>query len=53
MAESIPKHVFDLLACPICKKDLRYGKDKKTLVCADCEESYPIKDGVLVLLPKD
>ena len=42
----IPDHIFDILACPICKSDLRYSKDKKNLVCVKCATKYPIKDKI-------
>ena len=51
--EPIPKDLFDILACPICKADLRYTKDKTGLVCVKCGQKYPIKEGVPVLLPAE
>ena len=52
MKEPILKELFDILACPICKADLRYTKDKKSLVCSKCSKKYPIKEGIPVLLPE-
>ena len=49
--EPIPKDLFEILACPLCKADLEYTKGKKGLVCSKCGEKYPINDGVPVLLP--
>ena len=49
--DPIPKDLFDILACPLCKADLEYTKDKKKLVCSNCGEKYPINEGVPVLLP--
>ena len=49
--DPIPRDLFDILACPLCKADLEYTKDKKGLVCSGCGEKYPIKEGVPVLLP--
>ena len=51
--EPIPKELFDILACPICKADLNYNKDKNGLVCVKCKNKYPIKDGIPVLLPPE
>ena len=51
--EPIPKDLFDILACPLCKADLEYTKDKKGLVCSNCGAKYPIDDGIPVLLPKE
>jgi len=49
--EPIPKDLFDILACPLCKADLEYTKDKKGLVCCNCDAKYPIEGGIPVLLP--
>ena len=49
--DPIPKDLFDILACPICKSDLRYNKDKTGLVCVKCNKKYPIKKGIPILLP--
>ena len=51
MEEPIPKDLFDILACPICRADLRYTKDKKGLVCVKCSQKFPINQGIPVLLP--
>ena len=50
--DPIPKDLFDILACPLCKAELEYTKDRKGLVCSNCNAKYPIKDGIPVLLPK-
>lgn len=50
MKDTIPKELFDILACPLCKRDLEYTKDKKGLFCKVCDKTYPIKDGIPVLL---
>jgi len=52
MKEPIPREIFDILACPLCKSDLEYTKDKKNLVCVKCKRKYPIKEGVPILLPE-
>ena len=51
MTEPIPKELFRILACPICKSDLQYTKDKKFLICVKCKEVYPIRKGIPVLMP--
>ena len=52
MKDPIPKELFDILACPMCKADLKYNKDKTKLICAKCKEDYEIKEGIPILLPK-
>ena len=49
----IPKELFDILACPLCKSDLKYNKDKTQLVCGKCNIEYPIKEGIPILLPPE
>jgi len=51
MKDPIPEELFKILACPICKKDLKYNKNKTELICASCKTKYPIKGGIPVLLP--
>ena len=50
MKNPIPKDLFDILACPVCRADLRYTKDKKDLVCVKCGQKYLIKEGIPVLM---
>ena len=50
VVEPIPKDIFDILACPLCRADLRYDKDKKNLICIKCDSSYPIKGGIPILM---
>lgn len=52
MKEPIPRELFDILACPLCKADLLYTKDKKGLVCVKCSRKYPIREGIPALLPE-
>ncbi len=47
----IPKDLLDILACPICKKQVALQKDK--LICGACNKAYPIKDGIPVMLVEE
>ena len=47
----IPNDLFEILACPLCKADLEYSRDKKKLICSGCGAKYPIENGIPVLLP--
>ena len=52
--DPIPKDLFDILACPLCRAEFEYTKDKKGLVCSNCGVKYSIEKGVPILLtPKD
>lgn len=52
MKDPIPKDLFDILACPECKADLKYNKTKSGLVCTKCKARYPIRGGIPILMPK-
>ncbi len=49
--DPIPKDLFDILACPLCRGDLEYTKNKQGLVCSNCGTKYAIEDGIPNLLP--
>ena len=49
--DPIPKDLFEILACPLCKANLEYTKDKKGLVCPNCGAKYPILEGIPNLMP--
>ena len=51
--EIISKDLLDILACPLCKKDvelLEYKTGTHGLKCGECKKIYPIKDGIPVML---
>ena len=48
----IPQALYDILCCPVCKKDLKYNRTKTALRCSTCDTAYPIKEGIPVLLPQ-
>lgn len=55
------KKLLDILACPICKGDLRleiFEENEEEvisgkLVCTKCGTEYPIEDGIPNMLPPD
>ena len=53
MGDPISKELLEILACPVCKSDLAYNKDKSGLHCGKCDHTYPIKEGIPVLLPPE
>ncbi|MEE9487525.1 MAG: Trm112 family protein [Candidatus Bathyanammoxibius sp.] len=44
----IDKEFLDILACPVCKTDVKLEQDK--IVCANCGRRYPIKDDIPIML---
>lgn len=45
--------LLEILACPICKGDLRYEKDQQELICLPDKLAFPVRDGVPVMLADD
>ncbi len=46
--DMIDKELLEILACPVCKTDVRLEEDR--IVCTKCGRRYPIKDGIPVML---
>lgn len=44
----ISKELLAILACPLCKTDVRLEKDR--IVCTKCGRRYPVKDNIPVML---
>lgn len=44
------KSLLAILACPLCKGELIYEKEKQELVCKFDRLAYPIKEGIPVML---
>lgn len=44
----ITKELLDILACPLCKTDVRLEGDR--IVCSTCGRRYPIRDEIPVML---
>jgi uncharacterized protein YbaR (Trm112 family) len=55
------KELMKILACPVCKGDLKLNVEKEedneivtgSLYCTKCQHSYPIVDTIPNLLPPD
>jgi len=47
----IDEELLKILACPLCKTDVKLEGDK--LVCVSCGRRYPIKDGIPVMLVEE
>ncbi len=44
----IDKELLDILAFPLCKKEVKLENDK--IVCTKCGRRYPIKDDIPIML---
>ncbi|CAK7334185.1 unnamed protein product [Dovyalis caffra] len=52
-AEGISKTLSEILVCPLSKQPLRYCKETNSLISDFIAVSFPIKDGIPHLVPKD
>lgn len=41
---------LDILACPVCKGKLAQQDDSSSLLCKQCNLTFPIRDGIPVML---
>jgi len=42
--------LIEILACPKCKGDLDYDREKEELTCGKCRLMYEIKDDIPIML---
>ena len=46
----LQQDLLDILACPKCKGDLEYDREKETLTCRACKLRYRIEDDIPIML---
>ncbi len=44
------KSLLEILACPVCKGELRFDQEKQELICRFDGLAFPIRDGIPVML---
>ena len=49
----ISKDLLDILACPVCKTEVRLTADESGLKCMACKRVYPIQDDIPVMLVEE
>lgn len=47
---SIDPELLEILACPLCKEEVKLVKNGEGLQCVKCRRIYPIRDGIPVML---
>ncbi|MFN3466467.1 MAG: Trm112 family protein [Candidatus Brocadiales bacterium] len=47
----IDKELLEILACPLCKTEVRLEGEK--IVCTQCGRRYPIKDDIPIMLVEE
>jgi uncharacterized protein len=46
----ISASLLAILACPLCKADVKLTADDKGLKCVSCHRVYPIRDDIPVMI---
>lgn len=49
----IDKELLEILACPVCKGDIRYDQPEEKLTCSACGRRYPIRDEIPIMLEEE
>lgn len=47
---TLSKELLDILACPVCKGDIKYDEPNQKLICLACGRKYPIREGIPIML---
>jgi len=50
---SFSPQLLEILVCPKCKGPLEYREAEQVLNCTSCRLSYPIREGIPVMLIDD
>ena len=49
----IDKELLEILACPVCKGDIRYDRPDEKLTCLSCGLRYPIREDIPIMLEEE
>jgi uncharacterized protein YbaR (Trm112 family) len=47
---ALDPRLLEILACPLCKTDVKLTADGKGLKCVQCHRVYPIQDDIPVMI---
>jgi len=47
---SVNKELLEILACPVCKAEVKLTSDEKGIKCVKCHRVYQIKDEIPIML---
>ncbi|MEP7325506.1 MAG: Trm112 family protein [Gemmatimonadota bacterium] len=47
---SLPAELLEILVCPKCRGELEYREEPEVLLCHACRLSYPVEDGIPIML---
>jgi len=46
----VPKELLDILACPLCREEVKPTTDGDGLKCVKCGRIYPVRDDIPIML---
>jgi uncharacterized protein YbaR (Trm112 family) len=46
----IPVDLLEILVCPACRQSLAVRENGSALQCEGCARTYPVRDGIPILL---
>ena len=46
----VPKELLEILACPLCREEVKPTSDDTGLKCVKCGRIYPVKDDIPIML---
>jgi uncharacterized protein YbaR (Trm112 family) len=49
----LDKKLLSILACPLCKGELKYDKEASELICKVDGLAYPVRDEIPVMLESE
>ncbi len=50
---AIDPRLLEILACPVCKAEVRATNDGTGLVCVTCHRRYPIVEDIPIMLVEE
>ena len=49
----VPKELLEILACPICREEVKPTEDGSGLKCVKCGRVYPVRDDIPIMLVEE
>lgn len=49
----IDRELLEILACPVCKGQIRYDAAEEKLTCGACGRRYPIRENIPIMLEEE
>ena len=50
---SVPKELLEILACPLCREEVKPTADDRGLECVKCGRIYPVRDDIPIMLVEE